>query len=94
MVIGLIGMMAAATAAAGAPPAAPAPPAPPASSAPAKPTDPMDKVECRRMEETGTLLGAKRVCMTKREWADAAREGRRMTEDVQTRGSAAKTPGF
>ena len=53
----------------------------------------MDKVECRRLEETGTLLGAKRVCMTRQEWLDAARDARRMTEDVQTRGSAAKTPG-
>lgn len=47
---------------------------------------PTDKVECRRLEETGTRLGAKRICMSHREWADAAHEGRKMTEDVQNRG--------
>ncbi len=53
----------------------------------------MDKVECRREEETGSRLGAKKICMTRQEWANAARDARTMTEDVQTRGSAAKTPG-
>ena len=87
MFAALIGIMAAAVVGASdAPPPSSAPPA-------AKPANPMDKVECRRLEETGTLLGAKRVCMTRQEWLDAARDARRMTEDVQTRGSAAKTPG-
>ena len=89
MLAGLIGIMAAAAVTAGAPPAA----TPPSSSAPAASDNPMDKVECRRLEETGTRLGAKRVCMTRQEWLDAAREARTMTEDVQTRGSSAKTPG-
>ncbi len=89
MFAGLIGILAAAAVGAtDAPPSS----APAAVAKPAQ--NPLDKVECRRMEETGTLLGAKRVCMTRQEWLDAAREARRMTEDVQARGSAAKTPGF
>ena len=96
MFAALIGMMAAAVAAAGdAPPAAASPP-PAGATTPAQPvdTDPMHKVECRRMEETGTRLGAKRVCMTREEWAAVARQARSMTEDVQTRGSSARTPGL
>ena len=53
----------------------------------------MDKIECRREEETGSRLGAKRICMTRQEWANVARDARSMTEDVQARGSSAKTPG-
>lgn len=40
----------------------------PAASQPAKPADPKDRVTCRDEEVTGTHLGAKRVCHTKREW--------------------------
>ncbi len=89
MFVGLIGMMAAAAVGAGdAPPPSSAPAAkPPASE------NPMDKVECRRMQETGSLLGGKRVCMTRQEWLNAARDAREMTEGVQNRGGFTKTPG-
>ena len=86
-------MMAAAAAVAGGSPAAPSASSEPPTPASAKPANPMDKVECRREEETGSRLGAKKICMTRQEWANAARDARTMTEDVQTRGSAAKTPG-
>ncbi len=76
------------------PPSTP-PAAPPAAAASVKPTadDPGAKIECRRMDETGSRLGGKRVCMTRQEWADAAREARTMTEDVQNRGMGARVPG-
>ena len=89
-------MLAAAVAVAGDAPPAPASPPPAGAGAPAVPVDndPMHKVECRRLEETGSRLGAKRVCMTREEWLAVAREGRRMVEDVQNRGNAAKVPGL
>ncbi len=99
MIAGLIGMMAAAAAVAGAEPPAPAasPPSPPAASAPAPATpavvDSMDKIQCRRLEETGTRLGSRRICMTLHDWASLSREARIMTEDVQNRAGTTKTPG-
>ena len=90
MFAALIGFMAAAVVGAT---DVPPPSSAPAAANPAASDNSMDKVECRRLEETGTRLGAKRVCMTRQEWLDAAREARTMTEDVQTRGSSAKTPG-
>ena len=87
-------MMAAAVAAAGDAPSAPTPVSPATVTAP-KPVDdnPMTKVECRRMDETGTRLGSKRICMTRQEWLDMTREARTMTESAQARGGMVKTPG-
>ena len=96
MIAGLIGMMAAAVAAAGdAPPPPASPPPAPAATAPAKPVvnNSMDQIECRRLVETGSLLGGKRVCATRQEWLDASRDARTMTEQSQNRGGMVKTPG-
>ncbi len=96
MIAGLIGMMAAAAAAAGDAPAPAAPPSPPAATAPLKPAvndNPMEQIECRRLEETGSRLGGKSVCLTRQQWLDQAREAREMTEQSQNRGLMTKTPG-
>lgn len=45
----------------------------PAASPPAKP-DPQERVICREEEVTGTLLGGKRVCHTKRQWDQIERD--------------------
>ena len=97
MFAGLIGIMAAAMAASSAPsaPSAPTQVSPATVTAPATPVvdDPMKKIECRRMEETGTRLGSKRVCMAHQDWLEATREARTMTEQSQSRGGMVKTPG-
>ena len=48
----------------------------------AKQDDPNKKI-CERVEETGTRLGARRVCKTKAEWAAERAESRRELERVQ-----------
>ena len=62
--------------------------APPASSA-AKAKDPKRKI-CETVEETGSRLGSKRICMTAEQWAAQNR-------DTRTRGKrsdkAAGNPG-
>ena len=45
-----------------------------------------DRVICERVEETGSRLGGKRVCMTAREWAEQRQRDRELTEDAQNRG--------
>lgn len=46
------------------------------------PTD-ADKMVCKKEEKIGTRLGAKKVCLTVREWAARASDDREQTEDVQ-----------
>jgi hypothetical protein len=96
-VLGLL-MAAALAGTAEAPPAttpsapAAAPPASAPGAAPAK-KDPLDEVVCQRQEETGSRLGGKRVCMTRRDWQELTRASRDATESVQQHGLMVKTPG-
>ncbi len=73
---------------------APAPtPVKPAVVVAAKPAvDPMEQTICRTMEETGSLIGGDRVCHTRREWTEMAREGRRTVEDTQNRSNMTGLP--
>ena len=68
-------------------------PAPVKPVAAAKPVvDPMDQTICRTMQETGSLIGGDRVCHTRREWTEMAREGRRTVEDTQSRSNMTGLP--
>lgn len=43
---------------------------PPAASKPSAKKSGLDKTECRVQDSSGTRLGAKKICMTVREWQD------------------------
>ena len=87
-----VALMAAALATADAPEApqsaAPATPAPPAAAAPpaekAK-KNPMDEVVCKRLEITGSRLGPKQVCRTRRAWEEMTRDSQENIRDIQNR---------
>ena len=51
----------------------------PAGKAPSDPNKPI----CERVEQIGTRLGARRVCMTAAQWAEQRREQREAMERVQ-----------
>lgn len=61
-------------------------PAPQAQAAavvqPAKPSGD-DKLVCEREEQIGSRLGARKVCMTVRQWAEKARLERQDLEKIQ-----------
>jgi len=60
----------------------PTSPAPaPQASGPAK-TD-VNKIVCKKQEQIGSRLGAKKVCLTVKEWQDRAAADRIETERVQ-----------
>jgi nicotinamide mononucleotide (NMN) deamidase PncC len=40
---------------------------------------------CRELEETGSRLSTKRICMTKEQWEAARRDARQAVEQAQTR---------
>jgi invasion protein IalB len=42
-----------------------------------------DRVICERVEETGSRLASKRVCMTSQQWAEKRQRDREATERVQ-----------
>lgn len=46
-----------------------------ASSPPAK-LDPQDRVTCREEERTGSILGGKRECHTRREWDEMSKQAK------------------
>ena len=69
---------ASASAVAQAPAAAPA-----QATANAKPTDNANEMVCQKQEVTGSRLGAKRICMTRSEWADRRLQDRQELERVQ-----------
>jgi hypothetical protein len=48
----------------------------------ARSADP-DRMICRQMRETGSRVGGKRVCLTKRQWDLAAEQARRDVEGMQ-----------
>jgi hypothetical protein len=52
-----------------------------------------DRPVCKTKQITGSRLGAKRICMTRREWAQRSAEDRKATEDYTARGSQI-APGF
>jgi invasion protein IalB len=43
-----------------------------------------NEVVCERQQETGSRLAAKRVCMTRSEWAEQRRQDRMVIEKIQT----------
>ena len=55
---------------------------------PAAPDPDLDKVECRTMEaKTGSRLGARRECRTKREWDDIMARDQREIQKMQASGN-------
>ena len=42
-----------------------------------------DKKICKKVQTTGTRLGAKKVCATKAEWDEVARKAREFTTGIQ-----------
>ena len=50
--------------------------APPTSTAAAVP----EKMICRRIDQTGSRLGTKKVCMTRAQWEERTREDQREVE--------------
>lgn len=102
--LGVAGLMALAAgyanvAAADETPAAPAattteqPATPPANTAqtPPAPGSP-EEVVCKKDEAaTGTRLGSKKICMTRREWAEIQKDSQEAVGDMQDK--ALRTPG-
>lgn len=65
--------------------AAPALAQPTANSAPvnAKPVENPNEIVCEKQETTGSRIGARRVCMSRAEWADRKLQDRQELERVQ-----------
>ena len=59
----------------------------PAPAGPALPTqakpNPLDKMVCRTEDSLGTRLGAKRVCLTVREWQEQQQANREVLQKLQ-----------
>jgi invasion protein IalB len=53
-------------------------------SSPAKNKDP-NRIICERIQETGSRLASKRVCMTALQWEDQRRRDRENLQDAQNR---------
>lgn len=63
-----------------------APPADPAAADAAKPTEDPDEVICKRLEaETGTRLGKRKECRSRREWDEIAQEAKNALEETRTK---------
>lgn len=43
-----------------------------------------DKIVCKKEESLGTRLGARRVCMTVREWAEKSETHQEFTDKIQS----------
>ena len=50
---------------------------------PPEPPKPADKVECRKIEVTGSRLAVRRVCLTASEWAQRTQDAIDATRDIQ-----------
>lgn len=74
---------------AGTPAVAQTAPAQPTASKEIASTDSSDvnRVVCRKEEQIGSRLGAKKLCLTVREWRERAELNRDETESVQRRAS-------
>ena len=57
-------------------------PQPTAGPTPAAQASTADRIICRRVEEIGTRLGGKRVCMTQQQWEEQRRRDREDVEDA------------
>ena len=57
--------------------------APTQTQAAAKPAYNANEIVCEKQETTGSRLGAKRVCMTRSEWAERRLQDRQELERVQ-----------
>jgi invasion protein IalB len=78
--VSLAAALIAAPAFAQAPAGSPAQPQPAARSAAADPNE----VVCQRVEQIGSRLGKKRICMTRSEWANQQLQDRQAVEKIQT----------
>lgn len=54
-------------------------------TAPTASTDKGSKMICREVDETGSRLGGKRVCMTRDQWEEQKRAARSTVEGAQAR---------
>lgn len=59
---------------------------------PAKSTDP-NRIICEKIQETGSRLNAKKVCMTAQQWDEQRRRDRENLQDVQQRSPSTPTSG-
>ena len=50
---------------------------------PAPAADPAQQKICKKIMPTGSRIGAKKVCATKKQWEEVARKGREFTEGIQ-----------
>jgi len=72
------------------------PPPPPPTNAPNPPAvkpakpNPDDQVVCRIEEVTGSRLGGRRVCMTRREWTEQSMRAQHQFESMPSSGIAGK----
>jgi hypothetical protein len=63
-----------------------APTAPPATAAETAPENDQNEVICKKLEaETGTRLGKRKECRTRREWDEIAEEAKRNLEESRTK---------
>ena len=67
--------------------------APPAAKTDEKPVGYYDKVLCKRIEATGTRLGGKRLCMTRRDWDARAALDRDALEKERNQGFSSSPIG-
>ena len=52
-----------------------------------------NRIICKRMAETGTRLGGKRICQTQAEWDAQERQNQLDLQHEQNRGGMFSTPG-
>ena len=50
---------------------------PPAAEAATKPAPAPEKLVCRRLEQTGSRLGSKKICLTRAQWDERASNDQR-----------------
>jgi hypothetical protein len=55
----------------------------PAAAPPTPPAQDADPVICQRIEETGSRLGSRKVCMRKSQWAEQRNEDRMLIDRSQ-----------
>jgi len=54
----------------------------------------LDQIECRKMPApTGTMLGARRICQTKRQWQSLQRDSQQTLTNMRNRGGDAGAAG-
>jgi hypothetical protein len=63
---------------------------PPTQQQPAKATDSASEIVCQKIEETGSRIASKRVCMTRSQWAEQERTDQQEIQRVQTQRGCTK----